>query len=227
MEDLTQTISNLVGILLGVVGAIGVGFFIYGAYLYLTASGAPAPDGARQERNDDGPGGRRPGPGRLRHRRAGGQRRGGFARGPQPARPGHPHARFHRRRIGRRERGERHERSRGAHARPGRGPGAAGVHLPAGGGDGGGVRNRLRRVPLRPRRPLRGEDGDCRHLRTGRTRHGRGEDRREAAAAGGRRPAQVPAGGAALRRAGLPAGENRGPGAAPVLPTGAAPARSG
>ena len=41
MEQLTQTISNLVGILLGVVGAIGVGFFIYGAYLYLTASGAP------------------------------------------------------------------------------------------------------------------------------------------------------------------------------------------
>ena len=29
------------GILLGVVGAIGVGFFIYGSYLYLTASGAP------------------------------------------------------------------------------------------------------------------------------------------------------------------------------------------
>ena len=41
MENLTQTISNLVGILLGVVGVIGVGFFIYGAYLYLTASGAP------------------------------------------------------------------------------------------------------------------------------------------------------------------------------------------
>ena len=41
MEDLTQTISNLVGILLGVVGAVGTGFFIYGAYLYLTASGAP------------------------------------------------------------------------------------------------------------------------------------------------------------------------------------------
>ena len=41
MEQLTQTISNLVGILLGVVGAIGVGFFIYGAYLDLTASGAP------------------------------------------------------------------------------------------------------------------------------------------------------------------------------------------
>ena len=41
MEALTQTISNLVGILLGLVGGIGVGFFIYGAYLYLTASGAP------------------------------------------------------------------------------------------------------------------------------------------------------------------------------------------
>ncbi len=41
MEELTQTISNLVGILLGVVGAVGAGFFIYGAYLYLTASGAP------------------------------------------------------------------------------------------------------------------------------------------------------------------------------------------
>lgn len=41
MEALTQTISNLVGILLGLVGGVGVGFFIYGAYLYLTASGAP------------------------------------------------------------------------------------------------------------------------------------------------------------------------------------------
>ena len=41
MGDLTQTISNIVGILLGLVGAVGVGFFIYGAYLYLTASGAP------------------------------------------------------------------------------------------------------------------------------------------------------------------------------------------
>ncbi len=41
MEQLTQTISNLVGILLGVVGVVGVGFFIYGAYLYLMASGAP------------------------------------------------------------------------------------------------------------------------------------------------------------------------------------------
>ena len=41
MEQLTQTISNLVGILLGIVGVVGVGFFVYGAYLYLTASGAP------------------------------------------------------------------------------------------------------------------------------------------------------------------------------------------
>ncbi len=41
MDDLTQTISNLVGILLGLVGVVGVGYFIYGAYMYLTASGAP------------------------------------------------------------------------------------------------------------------------------------------------------------------------------------------
>ena len=41
MENLTQTISNLVSILLGLVGVVGVGYFIYGAYLYLTASGAP------------------------------------------------------------------------------------------------------------------------------------------------------------------------------------------
>ena len=41
MEQLTQTISNIVGVLLGLVGAVGVGFFVYGAYLYLTASGAP------------------------------------------------------------------------------------------------------------------------------------------------------------------------------------------
>ena len=41
MDDLTQTISNLVAILLGLVGVVGVGYFIYGAYMYLTASGAP------------------------------------------------------------------------------------------------------------------------------------------------------------------------------------------
>ena len=40
MEQLTQTISHLVGILL-VVGVVGVGFFVFGAYQYLTASGAP------------------------------------------------------------------------------------------------------------------------------------------------------------------------------------------
>ena len=41
MDDLTTTISNLVSILLGLVGVVGVGYFIYGAYMYLTASGAP------------------------------------------------------------------------------------------------------------------------------------------------------------------------------------------
>ena len=41
MEQLTQTLSNLVGIMMGLVGAVGVGFFIFGTYLYLTASGAP------------------------------------------------------------------------------------------------------------------------------------------------------------------------------------------
>ncbi len=41
MDDLTQTVSNLVAILLGLVGVVGVAYFIYGAYLYLTASGAP------------------------------------------------------------------------------------------------------------------------------------------------------------------------------------------
>ncbi len=41
MGDLIQTISNLVGILLGVVGGVGVAYFVFGAYQYLTASGAP------------------------------------------------------------------------------------------------------------------------------------------------------------------------------------------
>ena len=41
LESLTQTISNLVGILMGLVGAVGAGFFVYGAYQYLTAGGAP------------------------------------------------------------------------------------------------------------------------------------------------------------------------------------------
>ncbi len=41
MEQLTQTISNIVGIMMGVVGAVGVGYFVYGAFMYLTAGGAP------------------------------------------------------------------------------------------------------------------------------------------------------------------------------------------
>ena len=41
MEQLTQTISNLVGIMLGLVGVVGVAYFIFGAFQYLTASGAP------------------------------------------------------------------------------------------------------------------------------------------------------------------------------------------
>ena len=41
METLTQTISNLTGILMGLVGVVAAGYFVYGAYMYLTASGAP------------------------------------------------------------------------------------------------------------------------------------------------------------------------------------------
>lgn len=41
MSNLVQTISNIVGILMALVGVTGVGFFIYGAFLYLTAAGAP------------------------------------------------------------------------------------------------------------------------------------------------------------------------------------------
>ena len=52
MDDLTQTISNLVGILLGVVGAVGVGYFVFGAYQYLTASGAPQDGDAHRARRD-------------------------------------------------------------------------------------------------------------------------------------------------------------------------------
>ena len=48
-----------------------------------------------------------------------------------------------------------------------------------------------------------------RRLRTLRRSDGRGEDWRSAAAPGGRRPAEVPAGGAGLRRADRPAGEER------------------
>ena len=58
-------------------------------------------------------------------------------------------------------------------------------------------------------------------LRTGRGGDGGGEDRRSAAAPGGRRPAEVPAGGAGLRRAGVPAGEE------PSRPRRAQPVKSG
>ncbi len=41
MTDLVQTVSNIVGILMALVGVLGVGFFIYGSFLYMTAGGAP------------------------------------------------------------------------------------------------------------------------------------------------------------------------------------------
>ena len=77
MEDLTQTISNLVGILLGIVGAVGVGFFIYGAYLYLTASGAPHQMERGKSAMMTALAGIVPGPGRLRRGGAGDERRRG------------------------------------------------------------------------------------------------------------------------------------------------------
>ena len=67
----------------------------------------------------------------------------------------------------------------------------------------------LRGLPLRPRRPVRGAHGPGRPLRAGWRGDGGGQDRRSAAAPGGRRPAEVPAGGAALRRADRPAGAKR------------------
>ena len=213
MEDLTQTISNLVGILLGVVGAVGVGFFIYGAYLYLTASGAPH----QMERGKSAmmtalagivlalvaygvvelvmnavvdP--------EHRHRRRAARSR---TRLPPCQRPtaDRPHVR--------KEKAD--ERTRGPDSRSSRGQGAAGVHLPAGGGGDGGVRHLLRRLPLRPLRPVRGAHGPGRRPRPGRRGDDRRQDRRSAAAPGGRRPIEVPAGGAALHRAGVPAGEKR------------------
>ena len=81
MEDLTQTISNLVGILLGIVGAVGVGFFIYGAYMYLTASGAPHQMERGKSAMMTALSGHRAGPGRLRRRRAGDECGGGTRRG--------------------------------------------------------------------------------------------------------------------------------------------------
>ena len=41
MEQLTQTISNLTGYGLALVGVVGAGYFMYGAYLLLTSTGSP------------------------------------------------------------------------------------------------------------------------------------------------------------------------------------------
>ena len=211
MADLTQTISNLVGILLGVVGAVGVGFFIYGAYLYLTASGAPH----QMERGKSA----------MMTALAGivlamvaygvvelvMNAVVGSPGGDRPAGPDHAHTHTRQRVDGLSEgsKEERHERTRGADPRAGRGQGAAGVHLPAGRGDDGGVRPVLRRIPLRPRRAVRGEDGHGRPPGPGGAGRRRREDRRSAAAHGGRRPAEVPAWGEALRRAAVRAGAER------------------
>ena len=118
-----------------------------------------------------------------------------------------------RRRLGgRAEGGRRHERARSTDPRASGGQGPARLHLPAGRGGDGRIRFVLRGLPLRPRRPVRGAHGAGRRPRTGRRGDGGGEDRRPAAAPGGRRPSEVPAGGAGLRRAGRPAGESRDPG---------------
>ena len=111
MEELTQTISNLVGILLGVVGAVGVGFFIYGAYMYLTASGAPHQMERGKSAMMTALAGIVLGDGGLRRRRAGDERRGGQPGGPQPARPVHANAQVQRvsRTNGRRESMREHE----------------------------------------------------------------------------------------------------------------------
>lgn len=41
MADIVQTIANLVGYLVALVGVVGTGAFIWGAYLYMAAGGAP------------------------------------------------------------------------------------------------------------------------------------------------------------------------------------------
>ena len=149
MEDLTQTISNLVGILLGVVGVVGVGFFIYGAYLYLTASGAPH----QMERGKS-----------AMMTALAGIVLALVAYGvvelvinavvgspvnigdiPDPTPP--PTLRQADKRT--RKEGKKNERTRGTDPRAGRGQGAAVVHVPADRCDDRGVRAVLRRVPLR------------------------------------------------------------------------------
>ena len=81
MEQLTQTISNLVGILLGVVGVVGVGFFVFGAYMYLTASGAPQQMERGKSAMMTALAGIILAMVAYRGRRAGDERRGGIARG--------------------------------------------------------------------------------------------------------------------------------------------------
>jgi uncharacterized membrane-anchored protein len=41
VSSLIQTVSNIVGILTALVGVVGTGFFVYGAFQYMTAGGAP------------------------------------------------------------------------------------------------------------------------------------------------------------------------------------------
>ena len=156
MEDLTQTISNLVGIMLGIVGAVGVGFFVYGAYMYLTASGAPH----QMEKGKS-----------AMMTALAGIILAMVAYGvvelvmdavvgapvdpdiPDPTESSYSPELSHRfpdrwaERLG----GGDHERTRSTHPRGGGGPGAALVHLSADSGDGGGMRPLLRRIPLRPR----------------------------------------------------------------------------
>ena len=183
MDELTQTISNLVGILLGIVGAVGVGFFIYGAYLYLTASGAPH----QMERGKSA----------MMTALAGivlamvaygvvelvMNAVVGSPVDPNVPDPSNSGAAETARQLGERKE-KSHERTRGSDPRAGRGQGPAGVHLPAGRGDDGGVRPVLRRIPLRPRRAVGGEDGDCRPPGPGGAGRRRREDRWSAAAPG-------------------------------------------
>ena len=41
MADILQTVANLVGYLVALVGVIGSGAFVWGAYLYIAAAGSP------------------------------------------------------------------------------------------------------------------------------------------------------------------------------------------
>ena len=95
--------------------------------------------------------------------------------------------------------------------------------FPADRGYDGCVRPVLRRVQLRPRRPRGGSDGHSRRPGARGRRGHRGKDWRSAAAIGCRRPAEVLAGGAALR----PGLRPNWRGASPPRPRRAAQARCG